>query len=151
MLSHLLAVTRVTSMGVFILLQEEPGKMPQSSGLGTTQQRPRLPPSSPGSQPMSCFGSQPLPGQSSNPGGLWEADVLAFPPPISMCFGSPTPAVPVNGQVPRGEAPLGEGALHVPDLVRAQNWPVATSSSYPRQLHVRLPVCKWPEPPEHCP
>lgn len=84
------------------------GKCPRALARAPPSSTHACLPSSPGNQPMSCLGSQPLPGLGTSPGGLWEADFQDFPPHISMCFGSPTQAVPKNGQVPRLEALLGD-------------------------------------------
>lgn len=125
------------------------GKCPRALAWAPPSSAHACLPSSPGNQPMSCLGSQPLPGLGTNPRGLWEADFLDFPPHISMCLGSPSPAVPVNGQVPQMEAPLRESALHVPDSLRVQNWPRGHLSSYLHQLRVHL--CKWTKSLECCP
>lgn len=109
MLSCFLAAKQVPSMGVFRLLQEEPGKMTPRSGPGTTQQRPRLSSLQPGNRPVSCLGSQSLPSPGTNPGGFWEADILSFWPHIPMCFRSPTPADSINSWGSRMEgSPGGE-------------------------------------------
>lgn len=146
MLSHLLAVKRVTSMGVFILLQEEPGKMPQSSGLGTTQQRPRLPSLQP-RQPANVLPWQPAPAWPGHqPRRTLGSRHSGLPTSHFHVLGESYPSCSHKWPSPQQGGSLGEGALRVPDSLREQNWPRGHSSSYPHQLRVHLPVCSQPGP-----
>lgn len=109
MLSRFLAAEQVTSMGVFIPLQEEPGKMTPHSGSGTTQQRPRLSSLPQGNRPVS-LPWQSVPAQPRHQPrrilGSRHPELLAS---HSHCFGSPTPAVSINSWVSQMEgSPAGE-------------------------------------------
>lgn len=98
MLSRFLAAEQVTSMGVFIPLQEEPGKMtPRLSSLPQGNRPVSLPwqsvPAQPRHQPRRILGSR-------------HPELLAS---HSHCFGSPTPAVSINSWVSQMEgSPAGE-------------------------------------------
>lgn len=170
MLSRLLAVKRVTSMGVLILPQAEPGKMPQSSGPGTTQQCPRLLPSSPGNWPVSCLGCWPLLSPGTNPGGLWEADVLScfhvLGESYRSCFHT-WPGLP-DGRLPWGDRlpcislfegrELATGHLNIahgsqdqvplPQLARGpKSWSMAVAGAHAHPPAPRTHTCPRPEPP----